>query len=414
MISPNNQQQFTNKPVFFIMIFLISSILFGVLFYANYQFTRNSPGGTDFLYRWLPTRLILFEGYQNPYSPEVEYQVELVHHGHAHQGNETPGIFAYPFYIIPIYIPFASIENYPLARSIWMTMLEIIQMLLVILTLRLFKIKMGVFTVFFLLIFSLCFSFFTQPIIDGNPSPIAALFVLISLIMIRNQKDWLAGFFLAFSTIKPQMVLLFFILVWIWSFSHRRWKIILGSVYTLLILLGGSFAIQPTWFTEFLKDVLLYPKIASPHSPVTILDHMIPNAAVWVSLGITGFVIFILAREWIRVYKADFRSLFWVACLTFLLSPISGISSAKSNFIATLPGFILLVSALVMEKKMKPLLVGLIIFSLTCASWILIYLGKNVYIGDIRIYFIDFLILPILMTPAFYWLRYHPRNTIFY
>ena len=386
-------------------IFLFTLVL-GFIVYANYQFARNNPGGTDFLYRWMPSRLYLFEGYQNPYSPEVEYQVELAHHGHAHQGTETPGIFAYPFYIIPIFIPFAAIENYITARAIWMTLLECIHILLVIVTLRLFKVQLKMITLVFLILFSLFFSFFSQPIIDGNPSPIAALFVLLSLWAISKQKDWLAGMLLAFSTIKPQMVLLFFILVWIWAFSNRRWKIILGSFFTLVFLFGVSFAILPGWFNEFLKDIFLYPAIASPHSPITILDQFLPGNSKWISILFSGFVIFVLGREWIKVYKKDFNILFWTTCLTFMLSPISGISSAHSNFIAALPAFVLLIAALDKRENLRSIWINILILIFMGLSWSYRIFGHNVTIAGNSIIYFDLLFLPIIMTPALLWLRY--------
>jgi len=393
-----------------LLIFLLTIIL-ALMIYANYQYTSNNPGGTDFLYRWLPTRLILFEGYQNPYSPEVEVQVEIVHHGHPRQGKETPGIFAYPFYIIPLYVPFSFISDFPTARAIWMSMLELIHLALVILTLQLFKIKLNRITLILLLLFSIFFSFYTQPIIDGNPSPIVALLVLLCLISISREKDWLAGMLLAFSTIKPQMVLLFFILVWVWAFSQRRWKIILGSSFTLLILIGGSFAIQPSWFYEFLKDVLLYPKVASPHSTITILNQWMPDMAKWVSLFITACVIFILGKEWIKGYKKEFKPFFWVVCLTFMLSPISGVSSAHSNFIATLPGFVLIIAALEMKAVRNPFLIRFFPLFLIALSWILFYFARFKYRGDYLFFYIDFIILPIVMTPVLFWLRY--RSNIF-
>lgn len=279
---------------------IIICFTLSLLVFANLQFARQEPGGTDFLYRWMPTRLILLEGYQNPYSPEVEYRVELIHFGHAHQGNETPGIFAYPYYIIPLLIPFSLINDFNLARALWMTMLEIVQMSLVILTLRLFKINLSKSILIFLLLFSLFCSYFLQPLIDGNPSPVVALCALLCLIFISKEKDWLAGIFLVLSTIKPQLALLFFVLIWLWAFSQKRWKIILGSLFSLILLMGVSFAIQPSWFNEFLNDVLLYPNIASPHSPRTIMDAWFPEASKWVSLGLSVVIVAILGREWIN------------------------------------------------------------------------------------------------------------------
>ncbi len=391
---------------------VLFALIFGLLFYANYQYTQQQPGGTDFLYRWLPTRLVVVEGYENPYSPEVEYQVELMHHGHAHQGDEPPGIFAYPYYIIPIYIPFSLIKDFALARAIWMTMLELIHFALVILTLRLINFRPGRLTLILLLMVSLFTSFFTQPIIDGNPSPIAALFVLLCLIAISKDRDWLAGILLAFSTIKPQLVILFFILVWVWAFSNKRWKIILGSGISLVVMLGVSFLILPVWFTEFLKDVFLYPEVASPHSPFSILQAWFPSAAKWVAGGISLIVALVLGREWLWSYKKGFGSLFWAACLTFSLLPISGISSAHSNFIAILPGFILVIAAMQDRWRTRQYIVNLLLVLVPIISWTFFSAGLNGRVGNVPVFYLGFFPVPIAMAAALYWARKYLRKTL--
>jgi len=389
-----------------VLLAILAILIIGLLFYANYTFAQLQPGGTDFLYRWMPVRLLLFEQYQNPYSVEVSQQVQLFRYGgRLAQPDEVPCLFAYPYYIIPFYVPFALIKDYPTARAAWMTVLELIQMSLVLLTIRLLKIHLRKTTIGLLLAFSLFFSFFTQPLVDGNPSPISALFTLLCLFALAKGKDWQAGLFLALATIKPQLALLFFVLIWIWAFSNKRWKILLSSGIGLVFLVGVSFLLQPGWFSGFVSQGVLYQEIASPHSPQTILKTWLPEGSRWISLGLSTGVAIILCKEWAEILKKDFIYLFWVASLTFTLLPLSGITSAKSNFIAILPGFVLFIAMLAARWEKGSKWINSLLICLLILSWSLNIYGLETNFENVTLKFIDFLIVPICFAAALYGMK---------
>ena len=371
---------------------------------GNLQLTRSSPGGTDFLYRWLPVRLVLVEGYADPYSPEVEYQVELMHYGRARQGNELPGIFAYPYYITPLYIPFALIADYALARALWMTLLETVILASVFLTIRLLGLKPRPSLLIALLLFALFFPYFTQALVDGNPSPLAAFFVLVSLYFISRNRDWPGGVFLALAAIKPQLVLLVFVLVGLWALSNRRWKLLASTALTLALLLGGAFAFHPGWLTGFLADLSVYPSIDVPYSVRTILDGWLPQAAGWIALLVSLVVGIVLLKEFAGVWRKGFMALFWAVCLTFALAPLSGLNSAHSAYIAALPGIIWLMDAL--EKRHpRGLLPEGILLAGVVAGWILFILGRQVSLGDMQAYYLTFFLPPPFLAAGLYWLK---------
>jgi len=377
----------------------ITVLLFiGLLVYGNYQLALTQPGGTDFLYRWLPTRLVLFDGYDNPYSPEVEYQVELVHHGHAHTEDETPGIFAYPYYIMGIIFPFAFIGKFALARATFMTLLELANILIVLVTLKILKLQPANWMIAALLLFSLFSSDFSQGLIDGNPASLAALFAFLSLYALLRKSDSAAGILLALSTIKPQLVVLFVILVILWAFFQKRYKIIFSSAITMAVLLGGSFVMQPSWLAEFIKDITTYPGVASPSTPLAILSFwMNPETARAIAVLSTILSILILFGVWVQSFKNGFTGLLWAACITFTLMPFTGITSAKSNFIAMLPGIILLLDAGIDWFKAKSLMPGIFLLLWILFSWVYFLAGRNWTVNGTLIYFVDFYPMPLLL-----------------
>jgi len=387
-------------------LFFVAPLFLIALFLGNLQFTRAQPGGTDFLYRWLPTRLVLFDGYKNPYSPQAEYQVELMHHGHARGENETPGIFAYPYYTMAVIFPFALISDFNFARAAWMTFAELAHVALIFLALRTLQFKPAVLLLSVLMSFSLLNADFTQALIDGNPSSAAALFAFLALYFISRKRDIWAGVFLALSTIKPQLVILFFVLIYLWAFFQKRWAIIYSSALALIFLLGASFILQPNWIFEFIKDLQTYPGVARPSAPAAILSYWMP--AVWaqgIALVLTILSAVILFYVWRNSFYKDFSALFLAACVTFTLMPLTGITSAKSNYIAMLPGLIFLLAQAKLNRPQESLWAGAILAWIPL-SWLFLVAGRSLTLGGRLIYFLDFYPMPLVLLSLYIWLFY--------
>jgi hypothetical protein len=392
--------------------FLLLFLFIALLFYGNYQFAITQPGGTDFLYRWLPTRLVLFEGYQNPYSSDVEYQVELMHHGHARQGDETPGIFAYPYYTMVVIFPFALIEDFTIARAAWMTLSVMAYIVIIFLTLGMIEYKPMNTLLTSLILFSLLSADFAQALIDGNPSGLATLFAVLSLYFLSRKSDGLAGIFLALSTIKPQLVILFCVLIVLWAFFQRRWVVVISSGITLGVLLGLSFIVQPSWLMEFIKDITTYPDVASPSTPRAILAYWMPETfAGNIALGLTLLSVFILFSVWKKCLKGDFSDLLWAACITFTIMPFTGITSAKSNYIAMLPGLILLIKYEYQKFREREIVPSIFLLIWIGLSWLFFYAGRNWVIGGDLIYFVDFYPLPMVLL-VLYFLVSLPKSSV--
>lgn len=389
----------------FVALFIVIVVFISLLFFANYTYAKNQSGGIDFLHRWYPTRLVAFEGYENIYSLEVEYQVELFRYGQEH-GDEFPGMFSYPYHTMFVFLPFAFIKDFSLARATWMTVMELAHISIILLTLKTIGYKPTKNILLGVIFLSLFGAEFLQPLIDGNPSSIAAFFAILSLFFMSKKSDRLAGMFLAFSTIKPQLSVLFFALIWLWSFSRKRWEILYSSLLTLFILFGISFLSLPNWVSEFIRDTTAYPGAATPSTPRTILAHWMPapiaNIIAW---ALTILSIYILIQTWRRTYGKDFPILLWAVSITFAIMPLTGITSAKSNYIAMLPGVILLLQYGAKELKMKEILLSSFLLIWISLGWIFFYLGRTWVIGNNLIYFIDFYPLPIILLTLYYLIR---------
>lgn len=382
----------------YLLIALLGLVFISLLFFGNFQYAKLQPGGIDFLYRWLPTRLVLFENYQSPYSSEVEYQIELMHYGHPHRENEPPGMFYYPYYTMAVFAPFALISDFTLARAVWMTFSEIVYIIIILLTLKIIGFTPSHILTAILILFAFLNADFAQGLIDGNPAGLAAMFAVFSLYFLFKKHDHLAGMFLVFSTIKPQLVVLFFVLICVWALFQKRWAVIYSAAATMIILLGLSFLLQPSWLLEFLREVTTYPGVADPSTPRTILSYWMPMPyAGYVALGINALSFFILLRVWVNCFGKDFRQLLWSACITFIVMPFTGITSAKSNYIAMLPGVILLLQYAYERLRKNEVLLSAILLLWIVLSWFFFYAGRNWMVNGRLIYFVDFFPMPIVL-----------------
>jgi len=359
------------------LVIILIVLLLALLTFANWQFAKQNKAGVDFLFRWLPTRMVLFEGYESPYSEEITHQIQYFQYNRLAIGEEIGGYFLYPHYFMLFILPFALIENFTVARMLMMTLLEVSQIAIIFLSLKIVNSKPKKSTLLLLLFISLLSTFFFQPIIDGNPSSLSALFVVLCLFFLSKEKDWLAGVFLACSTLKPQMVILFCVLVWWWAFSNKRWKVLASSAIAVSVLMGISFLFQPNWFTEFIGQLMIYQDVASPNNPATILSIYLPVNGATIAFILNILCIALLIFEWIRLYKKGFHHFFWTVCITFALLPLTSIAFGNRNLVVLLPAIVLIVATLHKQFSKKSFWWDLSLIALLLYSWFALLLPET-------------------------------------
>ena len=313
----------------FVLLFII---VYATITYGNFLFAKASPGGTDFLVHWVGARFLLLDG-ETPYGDASALEIQTMTYGRAALPGEHELRVAYPLYSTLIFAPFAMIDNYTLARAVWMTFLEICLVCLAILCMRMFdwKPKIGPFALY--MIFALLWYKAIRGVINGNAIIVIALLIAASLWAIKAKKDWLAGIFLALMTIKPHVVLLYFVFVLFWALSKRRWHLIgwmLGSV-SVLVIIGMIFI--PDWLLQNLDEVLRYPGYNPAGTAGAALQEMLPGIGIYLSLGLTVAVTILLVYEWYRAWGKEYAGFLWGACITLVLSQLIGIQTDPGNFI---------------------------------------------------------------------------------
>src|SRR5260221_1230764 len=87
-------------------------------------FTRPVPGGNDFLAHYSAWQAYLQQGI-NPYSDAAALYTQQAIYGRPARPGEDQNRLNYPFYSILLHGPFVLINDFSLARAIYMTLLQI-------------------------------------------------------------------------------------------------------------------------------------------------------------------------------------------------------------------------------------------------------------------------------------------------
>jgi len=327
-----------------ILLALFGCVLLAALIFVNLRFARSSPGGNDFLPRWLGTRLYLTSR-QGPYSPETTLAIQEKMYGRAAREGEDQALFAYPFYSMLFFAPFAVISDYALARALWITFQEIAIVATAIGAIALSSWKPGRWPLAAFLFFALAWFHAAKPLVDGNAAILVGALVTLGLLALRRGRDGVAGLLFALSTIKPQMVLLVVPFILIWSISQKRKAVFWTFFVSLIVLLGGSFILQPNWLTQNITQALLYQSYSPPATLAGILAQWWGDsgrAAGWVLNLIFGLL---LLYEWFGAQRKDFDWFLWTVCLTLAIGPLVGLPSTSANY-----GILLLVLPLIFAQ----------------------------------------------------------------
>ncbi len=344
---------------------------------ANYRFSAANAGGNDFIPRWLGTRLLLQQG-QNPYSDETSEAIQRFIYGRPAGAGEDQVLFVYPLYSIVLFAPLAMIDDYVLARALWMTASEIALLLMALISFRLVGWRPSLPTLALTLLFALTWYHGARPLINGNPSILMALFVSTALLAIKTRRDVLAGLLLALATIKPQAVVLVLPLVLFWAIGRRRFALLASTLISLAALILLATLIEPAWLWQNLEQVTAYPEYTLAGTPGAIFELWWPAAGRWPGILLTVVIIAALVWLWLAAWRSPFAVLLPVVYFTLAATNLIGVTTAVSNYVALFPGLILLLSRLRLEKGSLPEWPALLILALLLIGlWMLFWFSRT-------------------------------------
>lgn len=380
------------------------AVLAAALTAVNLRFTRVSPGGNDFLPRWIGTQLFITER-QSPYSAETTAAIHDRMYGRSAEEGEDEALFAYPFYSMLVFAPFALVEDYPLARALWITAQEFALAGLVLVSMAYNGWRPGRSVLVATLLFALIWFHSAKPLVDGNAAVLVALFVSLGLWAMRRNRDGLAGMAFALSTIKPQMVLLVLVFTLGWAWSHKRRSLLGAFAASMLVLLLGSFILQPEWAVQNLGQVLAYGSYAPPGTLIGVFAAWWGESGRTIGIVVSALLGLLLFYEWVSAAGQRFEWYVWVLCLTVVLGPLVGMPSTSSNHVILLI-VVLALLALWQRRTGQPRAAWVLLPILFVGVWGLFLLTLGEGDGQFREHLSLLLAAPLFLLPNLYWLRW--------
>lgn len=379
--------------------------MLGLVTWANLQFVKENPGGNDFLVHWVGTRALLVEG-TSPYSDAVAERIQTFAYGRPAAPGEHELRVAYPLYSALVFLPYALIENYDLARALWMTTLEIALVGLAVICLRLTRWKMNLWLIPLFLIFSIFWYHSLRPLINGNAVILVSLFLVTAFAALRSERDELAGVLIALTTIKPHLVFLPIIIVIIWTLTLGRWKTLLWLVITLVIMSVSAALFVPDWPLQNLREILRYSSYNPPGTPGAVFELWLPASGRRLGWALSAILGVVMIIEWGLVIRKEFRWFLWSACLTLVASQWIGIQTDPGNFILLyLP--LVLVLAMWVERwgSAGNGLVVFVLLLLFIGPWALFFRTIDFGYQPIQ-HPVMFFPLPLFLLATLYWVRW--------
>ncbi|MCI0395292.1 MAG: DUF2029 domain-containing protein [Chloroflexi bacterium] len=283
-------------------------------------FARQVTAAADFHSRWYGARALLLEG-RDPYSPEVTAEIEAIRDPNQRRTNSFS--FAFPLHVIFVFWPLAYLP-YDWAQVAWMVALQWMAIAIAAGMLLLEGWRPAPAAAAGVILATLFFYPAARTILLGQFTLPVTLFLVLCLLAWQRGRDGRAGFWLAATSIKPQMVVLVGLWLVLWAISRRRWRFVRGMLLGGGLMLAASLALLPRWPLSFLEDVQRYAEVASGRHPLDVLLEMAwPGASRLAFYLLAAVLLLLMGLAWWRGWGQDgpraTRALYWTMAVTLLV-----------------------------------------------------------------------------------------------
>jgi hypothetical protein len=205
-----------------------------------------------------------------------------------------------------------------------------------------------------------------RAVLDGNAVVFCALFLVIALVLMKSGNFGPAGVFLALATFKPQVMILVFPFTLYWAIGKGYGSLVASSLTTLAVLLGASFAMDPGWFMDFLRQLIAYGQESGPHTPGAIFAGWWPEFGAGLGWVLTAILSVALVIEWFRASGKEFRWFYWTVCFILLVTTLVGIPTRPANYVVLFPALVLVFAR--WDKRFTNVGAGMVIIAIALAA----------------------------------------------
>jgi hypothetical protein len=379
---------------------------------ADVRISSVAGGGGEFFSAWSGARGFLWQ-HTGPYDEAAAGFAQQLAYGRSAGSGENPYILATPFFLLPVYFPFALISTASTARGLWMCLSQValIGGAFIVLSLIEWR-RPRVFIVMYLLL--AVFSFYSVAAMqEGTPVILLGLLYPGILWAYHKGRDELAGALLVLCFFRWEVGGPFLVL-FIWRIFHeKRWNILVGFAMALIALLAISFLTYPGWVLPFLTATLATIRASFGVTTTSILLRLSPEYGAAVAQAFTVLIISLLIYEGAAGRDSEFRRFVWIGCLALAATPLIGLRTEMSSLTVLQPSLALICAASLSRGRTGRWLAGIILTLALVIPWLTFARWSSLH--DQNDYDYLFLLYPVLCTAGLYWTRWwfiHPRRTV--
>jgi hypothetical protein len=215
----------------------------------------------------------------------------------------------------------ALIEDFSVARAVWMALLELCALGISFLVLQILDRKLAAWRLALFYVFSLVWVHAAVPLVDGDAALISGFALLAAIPAHFSGRERLTAGLLAVSLLKPFTAPL--LLVYVLLLGPRR--ILWGMFLLFAVLTAFSFLLRPSWLLEWGQLLIGRGEWGLPMGLRAVLAEVIPSAGDIVFYMIAGLAGFTLLVSWWSARTRSHKTFLWTAMLTLALTPLTGL-----------------------------------------------------------------------------------------
>jgi hypothetical protein len=232
-------------------------LIAGILILVKLSPTLTKPEvlpSDDFTHTWASEKLLI--NGENPYDAMRIEQLKSTS-GVPTSTLNTPSITLNPPWLITLMLPFGLLD-YSASRLLWLITSIILILVSSVMLWGMYSNHpkqrwLGILAAF---IFAPTISVLEK----GQVTTLLLIGVVGFLYFtVSKPNDWLAGVFLAIASVKPQVILLFWVVLVFWVIQRRRWITMISAFISVFVLVGIAFLINPRILLQYLGMLQAYP-----------------------------------------------------------------------------------------------------------------------------------------------------------
>lgn len=285
----------------------------------NLRLTSVFQKQDDFAPRWVAAREWLRSG-ASPYSDST-YQatLDLLEESGNQPSSLNEGRFLDPAWYVLFYLP-VSFVPYPIARAIWMTLVELCLVLSVHFSVRISGLKSSVPETLILSLLILIFYPLFKSVINVSVNAPYLFLTILAVYLASNRQGTMAGLLFALTLWMIPLSIFLVILFMIWLGSRRDHSLAKIYLSTIAFLVVISLILFPGWTTDWFASYLrMFPDFSWVNTPLMVFGKLFPGASAQVAVLLSLLTFVVMLVEWYGIGGREGRSFQWKLMLTLNL-----------------------------------------------------------------------------------------------